>query len=304
MYITFEKIYYLYFLFSIPLFILFHFYNLNKPKKNSLKFANFEAIARIKGIDLYSKDLKKLFLNIIIISLLTLSLSGLNIHKEMNASDFSFIIAIDASQSMSATDLNPTRLETAKKSAIEFIKTLPPESKVGVVSFIGNTYIEEDLTKNKQELIDSIQKIEIHNFGGTDIFEAISISSYMLKGEENKAIILLSDGQLNVGNTEDIIELANKNSVVIHTLGIGTVEGGNTAYGLSTLDEKILKSIAYNTKGEYFKITNKESLESSFKEIAPLTRKMGKINLSIFLGFVAIIIFFIKETLIREDISI
>lgn len=304
MYITFEKIYYLYFLFSIPLFILFHFYNLNKPKKNSLKFANFEAIARIKGIDLYSKDLKKLFLNIIIISLLTLSLSGLNIHKEMNASDFSFIIAIDASQSMSATDLNPTRLETAKKSAIEFIKTLPPESKVGVVSFIGNTYIEEDLTKNKQELIDSIQKIEIHNFGGTDIFEAISISSYMLKGEENKAIILLSDGQLNVGNTEDIIELANKNSIVIHTLGIGTVEGGNTAYGLSTLDEKILKSIAYNTKGEYFKITNKESLESSFKEIAPLTRKMGKINLSIFLGFVAIIIFFIKETLIREDISI
>lgn len=291
MYFTFESPFYLYFLFLVPLLIFFHFFHLKNPKSSSLKIANFEAIARVKGIDLYSKNIIYLLINFLFMSLLVLALSGLVLHKEMTASSFSYIIAIDSSQSMGADDLIPDRLTSAKTSSIEFIDALPYESNVGVVSFSGNTYIHKDLTKNKLDLKDSIRTITLTKFGGTDMFEAVSISINLLKNEENKAIILLSDGQINVNDIDTVIELARGEDTIIHTLGIGTFEGGSTAFGVSRLDEDILKSLAYSTGGKFFKIGSSEELSKSFEEIIPLTKKIGSINLAPYLLILLIFLF-------------
>ena len=58
--IVFNNPSYLFLLFFIPLIILFHFVGLSRKRKNALKFANFEAISKIKGIDLYSKNISTL----------------------------------------------------------------------------------------------------------------------------------------------------------------------------------------------------------------------------------------------------
>src|SRR4030042_2424653 len=186
---SFTHPFYLLFLFSVPILIFFHFFGLKNLKGKSLKFANFEAIARVKGIDLYSKNIFLLVFNSLFIILLVFSLSGLTITREIEASSFSFVIAIDNSESMSAIDLSPNRLEAAKEIAINFVNSLAPESYVAILSFSGNSKIEQMSTKNKQEIKYAIENIEISDIKGTDIFEATSNSIKLLSREKNKAII-------------------------------------------------------------------------------------------------------------------
>jgi len=295
MFFTFENGFYLYFFLLTPVLIFLHFFKIRNPKSSSLKIANFDAIAKIKGIDLYSKNIVYFFINLLIFIVVVLSLSGLTLHKEMNASSFSYVIAIDSSQSMGADDISPNRLTYAKKASVEFIGALPYESRVGVLSFSGNTYIHQDLTKDKLVLKDSIGEIEMTSFGGTDIVEVITIALNILKNEESKAIILLSDGQINVKNIDVILSLAMEKDTIVHTIGIGTIKGGNADFGISKLDEDMLKSLAYNTGGKFFKVGNNEELVESFKKIIPLTRKMGSINLSPYLLILLLILFVVSQ---------
>jgi len=298
MYISFTHPLYLLFLFVIPILIFFHFYGLKNMKGKALKFANFEAIARVKGIDLYSKNILLLIFNILFVVLLVFSLAGLSLHKEVRTSSFSFVIAIDNSESMSALDLSPNRLAVAKETAKGFVSNLPYQSSIGVISFSGNSRIEQLLTENKQEAKLAIDNIEISDVKGTDVYEAISNSIEVLKNEKNKAIILLSDGQVNVGDINEAIDYAKYTEVLIHTIGMGTIEGGETSYGLSKLDEDSLKSLAYNTGGKYFNAQNKPELEKSFNDIIMETSKIGRIDLSFYLIVIVIVLFIIKEFLL------
>ena len=295
--ISFTHSLYLLFLFGIPLLIFFHFFGLKSLRGRSLKFANFEAIARVKGIDLYSKNILLLIFNVLFIVLLVFALSGLTINREIEASSFSFVIAIDNSESMSATDITPDRLEAAKETAISFIDSLAFESYVAILSFSGDSRAEQILTKNKQEINYAIENIQISDIKGTDIFEAVSNSVKLLDKEKNKAIILLSDGQINIGEINDAIDYAKFNNVLIHTIGIGSVEGGETNFGFSKLDEDSLKSLAYNTGGEYFNVKSKEELSNSFSELAGNTRRLGSIDLSQYLIMIVIFLFIIKQFL-------
>jgi len=301
MYISFDYSNYLIFLLAIPILVFFYFFSLKNLKGKSLKFANFSAIAKVKGIDLYSKNLIPLFINILFIFLLVFSLSGIRLHKIMDVSSFSFIIAIDNSQSMEAEDLLPNRISVAKKNAIEFIDALPFNSNVGIVSFAGSTYIEQGIINDKQELKKAVNSIQADNFGGTDIYEAILTSINLLKGEENKAIILLSDGQINVGNIDIIIELLREEEIVVNTIGLGTLEGGNTSYGISKLDIDTLKAIAYNSQGKFFNVSTDVEIKNSFQEMMNITKKMSSIKLSDYLIIIAIILFVLKEFLVNMN---
>jgi Ca-activated chloride channel homolog len=295
MYFSFSNKEYLVFLLVIPVMIFFHFYNLRNLRGRALKFANFEAIARVKGIDLYSKDVVPLILNILIISSLVLSISGLTLHKEMDVSTFSYAIAIDSSESMGANDIEPDRLTATKNIAADFVDSLPESTKVAVVSYTGNTYVEQDLTDDKGLLKSAINNIKLSNVGGTDLYEAVTISYNLLKDEPNRALIVLSDGQINVGNLNEVIDYAVYNNIIIYAIGIGTLEGGETSFGISKLDEQSLQSLAFSTNGKYYKIDDMEKLKDAFSEIVPLTWKMGSIDLSFYLIVASIIFFVISQ---------
>ncbi len=295
MYISFQNPYYLALLFLIPIIIFFHFYNLKNLKGKAIRFANFEAIARVRGIDIYSKNIITLIINILIVMSLVFSLSGLTLHMEMKSSSFSYVIAIDSSESMGAKDLKPDRLTAAKESAKLFIDSLPIGTKIGLTSFASNTYIEKKLTDNKDSLKFAIDNIKLTDIGGTDIFEAYRTSSNILDKELNKAMIILSDGQINTGNTDEVITEALRDSLVIHTIGVGTVSGGNTSFGISKLDEDSLKSLAYSTKGRYFNVVTKDKMKESFSEIIPLTKRIAAIDLSFYMIMLTIILFIILQ---------
>ena len=298
MYISLTNPFNLIFLFAIPLMIFFHFFGLKTIRGKALKFANFEAIAKVKGIDLYSKNITLLIFDIIFICLLVFSISGLTLHKEVKASSFSFVIAIDTSESMSATDMDPNRIDVAKQTAVNFVESSPYDSPMGIISFSGNSYIEQELSNNKQEIKAAINRIELSEVKGTDIYEAVSLSVNLLNDEKSKAIILLSDGQINTGEVNKVIEYAKEENVLIHTFAIGTLEGGESSFGISKLDEETLNSLSYSTGGKFFNVKSKVEMQDGFGEILQVTRKLGSIDLSYSLIILSIIFFISKQFLI------
>lgn len=264
---------------------------------NSLKFENFHAIARIKGIDFYSKSLFVLFYNVLLVLILVFALSGLNFNQMMESSSYSFVIAIDNSESMNSIDIPPNRLTFAKDNAIFFIDSLPYESYTGILSFSGNSKVESKLTKNKEDLKETVKSLEISDVKGTDIVEAIVNSGRLLSTEKNKAVILMSDGQINTGSVSDVISYAKDNNITIHTIGIGTVEGGNSSFFLSKLDEDSLKSIAYNTGGRYYNVIERSQFTKVYPEIIVRTQRIASFELRNYLIIASLILFTLKSFL-------
>lgn len=302
--ILFTSYIYLYFLLLIPAVILIHFLTLKWKRSRALQFANFEAIAKVKGVDLLSKNILILVLTSLIIAVLVLSLAGMQIQMSLDATDFSFGITIDTSKSMEATDFPPTRFEAAKETAIDFIDLVPTATRVSVISFSGNAFIEQTLTTDKTVLKQAIAEIPLSTIGGTDLLEAIITSSNILEGEESKAIILISDGQINVGTIDDVISYATDNSVVVHTIGIGTEEGGATSFGFSKLDEESLQALSFNTGGEFFRANNKEELRESLSSILELKTKKVFVDISSLLLIIGLVLFVLEFVLINTRFKI
>ncbi|MBS3090338.1 VWA domain-containing protein [Candidatus Pacearchaeota archaeon] len=302
--IIFRNAFYLWFLLAIILLIALHFTTLKYIKRRALKFANFEAIERVTGSEIFSKNVLLLYIRLLIVICVILAAAGTTVWYTGKSSNVDYVLAIDASSSMLAQDIMPNRLETAKDSAIAFVDSLKARTEIAVVSFSGSSFVEQELTSDLLNVKNAIRGIEVKYVGGTDILDAVVTSvSVLFKGKNLKAVILLTDGQINVGTIDEIIDYARKNAVTIHTIGLGTVSGGKMQIGdigfSSELDEDALKSIAYNTGGGYNQAKNKDELLKAYKEITSTTNVKLSFNASATLLFIALFLLLIEWFLIN-----
>lgn len=272
--------------------------------RQAISFANFDAIARIKGVDLYSKNITVLILSSLIVVCIALSVSGAILQIDRQVSNFSFVIAIDSSKSMEANDFYPDRLSFAKQNAVDFVDNVPFGTNMAVISFSGSSIIEQPITNDKQELKNSINGISLTSIGGTDIYEAIVTSINLLINEKSKAMILISDGQVNTVSIDYAIDYAKRNNLVVYSIAIGTNLGGNTSYGLSKLDEDSLKSISFNTGGQYFNITNKDELKNALNSTIGTKVAQVSIDLKEYLLMFSLILFIFLFVLINTRFRI
>lgn len=264
----------------LPLIIFVHFFSLKHAKRKAMKFANFEAIEKVIGTPILSKNLTILYLRILVVLLFVLALSGMKFTYYGVSSNRTFVLAIDASLSMNASDIKPTRLEAAKSSAIKFVEKLPLNSEAAVVSFSGISLIEQPLTSDKEKLKAAIKNIKVKEIGGTDLLSALITSANLLKASNKTgAIVLLTDGQFNTKALEDV--LIYLHNIPVYALGIGTKEGGKFLGNVtSKLEEKALEAIANYTNGKYFKVSTKEEIENAYSQIIELKKEKKETNLS------------------------
>ena len=286
---------YLWFLLSIILLIFLHFVTLKHVKRRALKFANFEAIERVTGSEIMSKNVLLLYLRLLIVICIILAAAGTTIWYTGKSSNANYALAIDASSSMMAQDIKPNRLEAAKDAAVYFVDSLKARTEIAVISFSGSSFVEQDLTSDFISVKGAIRGIEVKYVGGTDILDAVVTSiDVLFKGKNLKTIILLTDGQINVGTVEEITTYARKNAVTIHTIGFGTIIGGNMNIGnidvYSKLDEDSLKAIAYNTGGTYYEARSKEELMKAYKDITTSTNVRLSFDASATLIFIALLL--------------
>lgn len=261
-------------LIGVFILILTNYISFGWSKKHSLKFANFEAISNVTRQTLIPKRTLPLLFRIIILLCIIFSLSGIGIWYDGYTSNLDYVIVVDASGSMTADDFQPSRLGAAKQAAISFVDVLDAQTNIGIISFAGSSFIDLALTNEKSEIKDKINNINIINAGGTAIGDAVVLASNMFKisktQDKGRSVILLTDGQSNVGiSIEDAITYASKNGVVVNTIGIGTSEGGTfmDSNAVTQLDSSTLQKLSEETGGKFYLVTNKEDLKNAYLSI-------------------------------------
>jgi len=310
--IVFNNPAFLWFLLAVPSLVVIHLLTLKYSGKEALKFSNFEAIARVTKEHIADKPYPNFFMNknflilmfrVLALSLLIFAVAGTIIWYEGKTTDFDFILALDTSSSMLADDLSPNRLEATKVAANLFIDNLASKSRAGIITFSGTSLIEQKLTEDFDLLKRTINDIEVSKTGGTDLATAMIISSTLLiDSEKGKVIILLTDGQSNVGTSVgDGIDYVNKEKAAVYTIGVGTEEGGRF-FGseiISRLDETTLKRIASLTGGKYFRADNREALINAYKDISGLNIRKMPVNLTPAFMLIALILLVLEWVLIN-----
>lgn len=308
--ITFLNAAVLWALFAIPLMVALHFFLMKYTRKRAILFANFEALKRVTGSMVLSKNITILAARVIAILLLILSAAGTTLWLSGPGSEFDYAIAIDASSSMLADDFDPNRLEAAKEAAINFIDSAEADVSIAVVSFSGLSKVENRLTNDKEETIQSIEDIKISSAGGTDISGAIVTSVNALGAEDpdkSKSVIIMTDGQHTSGGPLDEgILYASDKEVAVHTIGIATEKGGafELTQLLSTIDEESLRRIAENTGGKTFKAGSKAQMETAFTNIVSLSEQNIPYQLRAPLLITALIILLAEWTLLSTRFKV
>lgn len=297
---------YLWFLVSIPLLIVVHLVSLRFLRRRALLFANFEAMSRILGENSQrlSKNTVPLITRCLILLFFILAASGTMMVYEGHRTDFDFVLAIDASSSMLADDYTPNRLEAAKDAAGLFVDALIGlETKVGVVSFGGVAYTNALPTNDLGGVKAAIASIEASSAGGTGIGNAIiTATNLLVSGERAPVIILLTDGQSNIGTPPlEALNFTIDRGVTIHTIGIGTAQGGRfeNISVVSKLDENTLRIISGNTGGRFFKVESRDELEDVYRQLALSTETRLSTDLSLALMLVGIILLVMEWTLLN-----
>jgi Ca-activated chloride channel family protein len=299
--IIFESPEYLWFLFSVPLLIIAHFVTLKKIKRRAVKFANFAAIQRITGGEVLSKNLFLLIVRIFILVLFIFAVAGFTFIYTGIASNYDYVLAMDNSNSMIVKDLEPTRLDAAKTAAKDFIDKIGPDNYVGVLSFSSVSMIESPLSNDILRVKGAIDGIELSSVGGTDMGQAVVNGVNMLIGSSRgKTIILLTDGQSNIGlPLDDAVSYANEKETIIYTIGIGTPEGSDFFGILLSLDEQSLTYIAESTGGKYYRAENFDQLKQAYDDISGVTVRKISNNLSITFIVLALLLLLYEWILIN-----
>lgn len=212
--------------------------------------------------------------------------------KQREGEGIDIMLTIDVSGSMTAQDFSPNRMEAAKRVAIEFVKHRPND-RIGVVIFAGESFTQSPLTTDHYVLIKQIQSIRNGLLeDGTAIGSGLATSVDRLRKSKSKSkiIILLTDGVNNGGLIDPATakEIAKVFHIKVYTIGVGSSGYAptpvNTPLGIVmqnekvNIDEKLLKSIARETGGRYFRATDNSSLQQIYKEINQLEKSKVKIT--------------------------
>lgn len=215
-------------------------------------------------------------------------------NSKTNSEGIDIVLAVDASTSMLAKDFVPDRLSVAKEVGAEFIADRTGD-RIGIVVFAGESFTQSPLTTDQSSLQTMIGRIRSGVIeDGTAIGNGLATSINRLRESDakSKVIILLTDGVNNRGEISPLTaaQIAKEMGIKVYTIGVG--KQGTAPYPVFDergrevdvvnmkveIDENTLRQIAELTGGEYFRATNKQTLEAIYDNINTLEKSLVEVE--------------------------
>jgi len=294
-------------LLALPVFYLLAFYQIRRHRRPGFIFPSGSIIKNLKRSIRSSLFQGMFYLRAVCITLVILAMArpqigmGTKVRKE----GIAIVIAIDCSSTMLAEDLKLSltdfvklshvigentrinRIDAAREIVKEFISSRP-DDMIGLVAFASQAFLVCPLTFDHDWLLRSLGRVKIGLIkDGTAIGSGILTSLNALKDVRAKSriIILLTDGINNFGQISPLTAAKAARALGIKIYTVGVASDGRVPfpveddYGRVTykqviieVNEKVLKEIANITGGDYFRVTDMESLRVSYKEIDRLEK--------------------------------
>ncbi|MBR9986830.1 MAG: VWA domain-containing protein [Desulfosarcina sp.] len=268
---TFFRTEMLFFIWAVPVLFLVVFYGMRRRREIMRRFSSTHGLDVIAPATVGGRRWVKTFLLMGTVLFTAVTLAGPKYGyrwQEIRQQGVDIIIALDCSRSMTAADIQPTRLERAKREVFDLLAMLQGD-RVGLVAFAGTAFLQCPLTLDYDAFnlfLDSLSP-DYLPVGGTDIAGALAeaLDSFDPKSASDKAVILITDGE-NTGNGDPLMaaETLKENKIKLFCIGVGSSDGvpiPEPAGGfkkdrsgqivLSRLDENMLKKMAVATGGTY-----------------------------------------------------
>lgn len=210
-----------------------------------------------------------------------------------NTEGIDIMLSIDVSGSMLARDFKPDRITAAKEVAGQFVADRYGD-RIGLVVFAGEAFTQSPLTTDQSTLQTLLARIRSGLIeDGTAIGNGLATAINRLRESDakSKVIILLTDGVNNRGEIAPLTaaEIARAQGIRVYTIGVGT--RGTAPYPTVNMfgeltftpqkveiDEKVLRQIASQTGGEYFRATDKTKLKEIYDEINQLEKSKVEVS--------------------------
>jgi Ca-activated chloride channel family protein len=261
----------------VPLLIAGYIFLVLMKKKTGMRFTNTAILGQV--VPKQSQWRRHLAVALSIAALVALSLAwarpnGIEMQPRERAT---VVLVLDTSLSMQATDVKPTRLDAAKQAALTFIKALPAQYNLSVVSLSGNPSVRLPPTTDRVQAQQAVRslKLQVSTAVGESLYTALSALQMAPKGTDSSpapgAIVLLSDGQNTAGRSPaQAANEAKKQSVPVYTIAYGTENGYVDLDGKRERvppDKALLASISLATGGQTYTAENLDQLDRVYNNI-------------------------------------
>ena len=204
-------------------------------------------------------------------------------HLSIPRKEATVVLAIDVSRSMSAKDVNPSRLDAARKAGDAFLAKVPSTYNVALVAFGSRAFLAVPPTTDHALVRTGLASLTSGE--GTALGDAILLSAEIGRREKAKegvvpptTVLLISDGARQGGRTSPLAaaKRAKALGITISTVLVGTPKGIVTAPLVGGYQEQIrvppspgtLQAVAHATGGEFFRVRTSAALSSVYAHLA------------------------------------
>lgn len=287
----------LYLYLILPVLVILYWVSYARKKKALEQFGEMRVISQLMPYASFTRPFYKFGILMLAFSFIIFGLAGPQFGSKLQTikrKGVEIIIALDVSNSMMAQDIQPNRLERAKRAISKMVDKLNND-KIGLVVFAGDAYTQLPITTDyaSAKLFLSSISTDIVPIQGTAIGAAIDLSakSFTAESEASKAIIVITDGENHEDDAISSAKEALEKGIIVHTIAMGLPEGapipvsrgsrdfrkdedGNIV--ISKLDQKMVEQIATAGGGSPVIANNTTTgLNALFSEI----NKMNKTEL-------------------------
>lgn len=256
---------------TVPFLVLVYWYGWRRRRKILQGFANQRSRDALVPQGLRARRRLKASLILLATLLLVLTAAGpqYGFHWEkVERRGVDLVIALDCSRSMLAQDIQPTRLDRAKREIVDLLAMLQGD-RVGLVAFSGTAFLQCPLTMDYSafDLFLNVLTPDYLPLGGTDMSAAVhtALNAFDAESAAEKAVILITDGEnTGQGDPEEAAKAAQKAGIKLFCIGVGSADGvpvpsaeggfkkdADGQIVLSRLDEPLLTRMAVATGGSY-----------------------------------------------------
>jgi len=195
------------------------------------------------------------------------------------------VLALDVSGSMAAKDVKPSRLDAADAAIARFVKTLPAKYRIALVTFSNRPTVRVPPTYDHQLVLEQLpRKVELEGSAiGDGIKQALGVATTAVGKSKPglphppAAVIVLSDGNQNTGNTtpQEAASQARRLDVPVSAVALGTpdgvvyqkVAGGYTEQYAVPAASGDLRTVAQTSGGRFYTAKSASSLNQVYKDL-------------------------------------
>lgn len=289
----FEEPAYLYLLFLLPILVAFYMYSNYRRRKAIRKFGDPVLMAQLMpDVSKYRPDVR-FGIVLTAIGLFCVLLARPQFGSKLETvkrKGVEVMIALDISNSMLAQDVQPSRLQKAKRLVAQLVDKMEND-KVGLIVFAGDAFTQLPITSDYISAKMFLETIDpsLISKQGTAIGAAINLATRSFTPQEGvgKAVIVITDGENHEGGAVEAAKAATEKNIQVNVLGVGMPDGapipveGSNDYRrdregniiVTKLNEPMCQEIAKAGNGIYVRVDNTNSAQ---KTISSEIGKMAK----------------------------